>query len=350
MLSLGAALTMSDDAVSLIQDRLRSVAAAYGYPHARISLFPTLVIVALREREPATVRTIDSVRQLRLDQASEVIAVARRTERAEVAPAEALAKLREILASRPRFGPTAYIASHGVLTIGLGLVIHPAAVELWVYAALGRRRRADRHHRGRRRERGRGLGELPQRARLGPLDRARRPRRHDGRAGGQGARGRFAFTWVNRSPSVSPRASTAYARAVAEVDTGNGPDATVPPPRHHRPWGWIAACVLLLLVAGGLAIWALSLQGDLDDQRDQTAQAQQQAEQAGNDVEALKGQVDEISQSVSDAGDQLSQAGADAEENAQQTLDGLGTKLESLKGEVENAIENSGASQDGSAP
>ena len=128
---------MSDDAVSLIQDRLRSVAAAYGYPHARISLFPTLIIVALREGEPATVRTIDSVRQLRLDQASEVIAVARRAERAELAPAEALAKLREILASRPRFGPTAYIASHGVLTIGLGLVIHPAAVELWVYAALG---------------------------------------------------------------------------------------------------------------------------------------------------------------------------------------------------------------------
>ena len=67
---------MSDDAVSLIQDRLRSVAAAYGYPHARISLFPTLIIVALREGEPATIRTIDSVRQLRLDQASEVIAVA----------------------------------------------------------------------------------------------------------------------------------------------------------------------------------------------------------------------------------------------------------------------------------
>ena len=85
---------MSGDAVSLIQDRLRSIAAAYGYPHARISLFPTLLIVALRDGEAATVRTIDSVRQLRLDQASEVIAVARRAERAELAPAEALAKLR----------------------------------------------------------------------------------------------------------------------------------------------------------------------------------------------------------------------------------------------------------------
>jgi uncharacterized membrane protein YjjP (DUF1212 family) len=105
---------MSDDAVSLIQDCLRSVAAAYGYPYARITLFPTLIIIALRDGDPATIETIDNVRQLRLDQASEVIAVARRTERAEFAPAEALAKLREIMASRPRFGPTADIASHGV--------------------------------------------------------------------------------------------------------------------------------------------------------------------------------------------------------------------------------------------
>ena len=140
----------------------------------------------------------------------------------------------------------------------------------------------------------------------------------------------------------------AYARAVADVDTGNGgaPAARL----GIRPWGWIAACVLLVLVAGGLAIWALGLQGDLDDQRDQTAQAQQEADQAGKDVEALAGQVDEISQAVSDAGDQLSQAGADAEKNAQQALDGLGTQVESLKGKVEKAVEDAGASQDSSAP
>ena len=86
-------------------------------------------------------------------------------------------------------------------------------------------------------------------------------------------------------------------------------------------------CVLLVLVAGGLAIWALGIQSDLDDQRDQTAQAQQQAEQASKEVESLSGQIDQISQSVTDAGQQLSQAGADAQENAQTTLDGLEAKL-----------------------
>jgi peptidoglycan hydrolase CwlO-like protein len=139
---------------------------------------------------------------------------------------------------------------------------------------------------------------------------------------------------------------------VADVDPGNlgAPPSATPPPGHHRPWGWIVACVLLLLVAGGLAIWALGLQGDLDDQRDQTAQAQQEADQASQDVEALAGEVDQISQSVSDAGDQLSQAGADAEKNTQEALDGLGTQVESLKGKVKKAAEDADTSEGSSAP
>ena len=52
---------MSNDAVSLIQERLRSIAAAYGYPQARISLFPTLLIVALGNGDPAIVGTIDTM-------------------------------------------------------------------------------------------------------------------------------------------------------------------------------------------------------------------------------------------------------------------------------------------------
>ena len=130
----------------------------------------------------------------------------------------------------------------------------------------------------------------------------------------------------------------------------DGVPAAPPPSRHRRPWGWIAACLLLVLVAGGLAVWALGMQSDLDDQREQTAQAQQQAEQAGKEVDALSEQVDDISQSVSDAGEQLSQSGADAQDNAQAALDGLGTKLQSLKGQVQQAAEASGASEDNSTP
>ena len=122
--------------------------------------------------------------------------------------------------------------------------------------------------------------------------------------------------------------------------------AEQPLPRRHRPWGWIVVCVLLVVIAGGLAVWALGLQSDLDSQRDQTNQAQAQAEQANKEVDALSGQIDDISQAVTDAGDQLSQAGADAQKNAQSTLDGVETKLESVKGQVEKAAADSDDSEE----
>jgi uncharacterized membrane protein YjjP (DUF1212 family) len=116
---------------------VRSIAAAYGYPRARVAVFPTVLIVAVREGESAGLRTIDSAGELRLDQASDVIGLARTAEHTRMSPARALAELERILARRPRFGAAASIVSHGVLTVGLGLVINPAPVDLSIYAVLG---------------------------------------------------------------------------------------------------------------------------------------------------------------------------------------------------------------------
>ena len=137
LLNLGVALAMSGDAVSLIQDRLQAIAAVNGYEHARISVLPTLLVIALDEREAAGIRTIDSVGQLRLDQAADVIAVARRAEVAELSPAQAQAELEAALDAPARFGTVAYILSHAVLTLGIALLIRPATEDLWVYVALG---------------------------------------------------------------------------------------------------------------------------------------------------------------------------------------------------------------------
>ena len=91
-------------------------------------------------------------------------------------------------------------------------------------------------------------------------------------------------------------------------DPGIAPPSQPPPsqpPHHGPPWGWIVACVLLLVVAGGLAVWAFGLDSKLDDQRDQTAkaqqqadQAQQQADQATEQAQSLSGDIDEINASV----------------------------------------------------
>jgi uncharacterized membrane protein YjjP (DUF1212 family) len=137
MLRLGVALTMTGDAVTEVQAHLRGIAASYGYQGAHISVLPTLLIVSLREGDPPGVRTIDSFSQLRLDQASEVIRVARAAEAGEIGPSEAVASLRRALDMAPRFGTVWYIASHALLTLGLGWVIGPASGDFWWYLVLG---------------------------------------------------------------------------------------------------------------------------------------------------------------------------------------------------------------------
>lgn len=94
-------------------------------------------MVALRDGDPAAVRTIDSFRQLRLDQSSEVIRVARSAEVGEISPAEAISDLQRSLGVPPRFGTVWYIASHALLTLGLGWVIGPASGDFWWYLLLG---------------------------------------------------------------------------------------------------------------------------------------------------------------------------------------------------------------------
>ena len=129
--------------------------------------------------------------------------------------------------------------------------------------------------------------------------------------------------------------------------------SAAPAAGHRRPWGWIVACLVLVLLAVGLAVWAVGLNSDLDDQRDQTAEAQQQADQATQQVESLSGQVDEIEQTVSDASDQLSQAGDDAEqtqETAQTALDDLKSKVGSVKEEIQEGVAKAGTGDDGNAP
>lgn len=137
LLAVGVALAMTGDAVSEIQRHLRSIAAAYGYETAHISVLPTFLIVLLHDGDPAGVRSIDTGRQLRLDQASAVIRVARRAETEKIDPSKALAALDHALEAPSRFHDLARIAAHGLLTVGLGLVIRPATSDLWVYAVLG---------------------------------------------------------------------------------------------------------------------------------------------------------------------------------------------------------------------
>jgi|tagenome__1003787_1003787.scaffolds.fasta_scaffold20786572_2 septal ring factor EnvC (AmiA/AmiB activator) len=118
---------------------------------------------------------------------------------------------------------------------------------------------------------------------------------------------------------------------------------TQPPPGstsqgRRTPWGWIVLSVVLVAAVIALAIWAIGLQGDLNDQKDATAQAQQQAETAQTQVDSISGQLDDLTNQVNDASDQLQQAGSDAQQNTEQALSDIQGKLTGLQGAAKDAI------------
>ena len=119
------------------------------------------------------------------------------------------------------------------------------------------------------------------------------------------------------------------------------PGPTSGPP-HRRPWAWIAVCGVLVLALVGLTIWALNLNSDLDQQRDATAQAQQEADQANDQADQLSSQLDDLAQSASDAGDEIAQAGSDAKETFQNALADLKAKLSSLADQIKPPASGSG--------
>jgi septal ring factor EnvC (AmiA/AmiB activator) len=120
-----------------------------------------------------------------------------------------------------------------------------------------------------------------------------------------------------------------------------------PPPQGRHPWHWIVPCVLLLLIAAGLAIWALSLKSDLDDEKAHSAQVEQEAQATQDDVQAVSDQVDELEQSLTTASTELSQSTDQAAQDAQaavtdleNSLKGLGDRAATAKDKLGKAIED----------
>ena len=120
-----------------------------------------------------------------------------------------------------------------------------------------------------------------------------------------------------------------------------------PQPKRRHPWHWIVPCVLLFLVAAGLAIWAFSLQSDLDNEKAHSAQVEQQAQATQDDVQAVSDQVDELEQSLSTASDELSKSTDQAAQDAQaaitdveDSVKGLGDRAATAKDKLGKAIED----------
>ena len=138
LLYLGSGLTAAGEAVNRIEERLRVVAAAYGAPHARISVLPTYSAVALEPGRPATLEPTRQLRgALRLDQTGALFEVLKEAEAGVMPPREGSARIRRIVDSGPRFSTAVTIVGHAVLTTGICLVLQPTWDDLALAAVFG---------------------------------------------------------------------------------------------------------------------------------------------------------------------------------------------------------------------
>jgi uncharacterized membrane protein YjjP (DUF1212 family) len=137
VVQLGAAVNATGETVTSVQERLTRVTRAYG-ADATVSAFPTYLMVAMGRGEPTIVElTAPLAGPPRLDQIAAVDRLLEEAERGAVRPADGLRALDEIREMAPRFGRVKSIVGYSVLTVGLCLILQPAAREVAAAAVLG---------------------------------------------------------------------------------------------------------------------------------------------------------------------------------------------------------------------
>ena len=138
LVRLGAALNAIGEPVYSIQERLERVAAANGVSGARISAFPTSLFTSLGDGKPATIEPTSPLdATARLDQIAALDRLGDDAEKKAVPPADGLRRLDEIRSLPPRFGPVLSTAGYAVITVGIALILHPAARDIAAAAAFG---------------------------------------------------------------------------------------------------------------------------------------------------------------------------------------------------------------------
>ena len=138
LLELGIALLSTRDAVSDIEERLLEAAEAYGQREVRVIVLPTAVAIASGGSEPVTMATTgeNTTGELRLDQVTEVLHVAHAAANG-LPPAEGRRRLAQVRSMPNRHRLRVRVLGYAIATLGIGLVMDPAAELLPWYVALG---------------------------------------------------------------------------------------------------------------------------------------------------------------------------------------------------------------------
>ncbi len=138
LVQLGAAMNASGQPVDVVQDRLMAVARAAGAVAARISAFPTYLLVTMGRGEPATLElTTAFAGTPRLDQIALIDRLSRDAAHGKVEASDGLRRLHEIRELPRRFGPLIAIGGYAVQTIGVCLILRPGPADVVAAGGLG---------------------------------------------------------------------------------------------------------------------------------------------------------------------------------------------------------------------
>jgi uncharacterized membrane protein YjjP (DUF1212 family) len=136
--TLGAALSAIGETVDAVEMRLEAIARSYRMRDARFSVFPTFVLLTLGQGQAATVEPTTRLSQTpRLDQIAAVHQLASEAEQGAVLPAAGIEQLEAIRRLENRYGDATSVVGYAVLTVGLALILHPAARDVACAAVLG---------------------------------------------------------------------------------------------------------------------------------------------------------------------------------------------------------------------
>jgi uncharacterized membrane protein YjjP (DUF1212 family) len=138
LIGIAEAMTLSEESVDAIAERLGRVARAYGQRDTEFIILPTVVLIQTDGVVQGRLITRTSGRKaLRFDQIAELYRIVREAERGSIDPFDGIEQLNAMGAQRPRFGWVVRVLGHAVLTMGLCLLLVPSWTGVAISFALG---------------------------------------------------------------------------------------------------------------------------------------------------------------------------------------------------------------------
>jgi uncharacterized membrane protein YjjP (DUF1212 family) len=126
------------DATTFVRRTLERIARAYGLANVDVSVSPTLLLLRYgADRSTFIDLSTRIAGELRLDQITDVYALAEEAEQGRVTPAEGQLLLRAALSRGARFGWLLRVAGLGMIAGGVSLVLGPSFAELSLAVDLG---------------------------------------------------------------------------------------------------------------------------------------------------------------------------------------------------------------------